>query len=290
MEIICTIIVTYNRVHTLEQSLTRIMHQRFRPSRIVVVDNNSSDGTEEYVRKVQLHDHRVDYLRIDDNIGYAGGIARGMLYASKKCRYDYYWVMDDDTLYGTSALGQLVNAMRHADFGIVGLTGSNIRFGIKKPIPGDKLLQPADYVLIDGALIKGDVVQEIGVPYEKFFMMCEDHEYCKRIKREGYRIGILGNVENKRLYLGGAGKFTRSTLWRSYYQSRNHILILKEYFTLPDLLGFMFWHTKLMIAAAVFAPDRLKRLKMRMLGLWHGILGIAGKTLDPGTLKFYKHS
>ena len=41
------------------------------------------------------------------------------------------------------------------------------------------------------------------------------------------------------------------------------------------------------VAAALFAPDRGKRVKFRLMGIWHGLMGIGGKTLDPNTLKFY---
>jgi hypothetical protein len=42
------------------------------------------------------------------------------------------------------------------------------------------------------------------------------------------------------------------------------------------------------MAAAIYAPDRFKRVKFRLLGIWHGIKGVSGRTLDPGTLEFVK--
>jgi len=77
-------------------------------------------------------------------------------------------------------------------------------------------------------------------------------------------------------------------LWRGYYSARNHLLILKQYFSFPNLLSYIIFQSKYLIVAAVLAPDRFKRVKFRLLGIWHGIRGMGGRTLDPGTLKFVK--
>jgi rhamnopyranosyl-N-acetylglucosaminyl-diphospho-decaprenol beta-1,3/1,4-galactofuranosyltransferase len=64
------------------------------------------------------------------------------------------------------------------------------------------------------------------------------------------------------------------------------MLILKQYFSLKRLLEYTFLQSKLLIGAAVFAPDRFQRVKLRMTGIWHGIRGVEGKTLDPKSLTF----
>jgi GT2 family glycosyltransferase len=84
-------------------------------------------------------------------------------------------------------------------------------------------LQPADYVMIDGAIVKANAVRAIGPVSDMFFMMCEDQEYCMRLKKHGYTIGVLKNGADNRLFMGGGGRFTNSTLWRGYYSARNHL-------------------------------------------------------------------
>jgi hypothetical protein len=64
------------------------------------------------------------------------------------------------------------------------------------------------------------------------------------------------------------------------------VFILKEYFSLLDLFSYIGLQIKLLAAAALLAPDRFKRVRLRLLGIWHGIRGVYGKTLDPATLKF----
>jgi rhamnopyranosyl-N-acetylglucosaminyl-diphospho-decaprenol beta-1,3/1,4-galactofuranosyltransferase len=75
-------------------------------------------------------------------------------------------------------------------------------------------------------------------------------------------------------------------LWRGYYSARNHVFILKKHFSFTDLVGLTYHQAKLLLTAAVLAPDRFQRVKLRLIGIWHGIRGVGGKTLDPGTMKF----
>jgi GT2 family glycosyltransferase len=281
---VCAIIVTYNRLETLKTALAHILAQTVPPAAIVVVDNNSTDGTKDYLASVQ--NDTVRCLFMNSNEGPAGGICHGMEYGLKLKEFDYFWILDDDTFYEKNALSELINTIDSSGFTMLGLHGGNIKLGKKIPVSASIRLQPADYVMIDGAIIKAEAIRTIGPVNEKFFMMCEDHEYCLRLKKHGYSIGILKNGTDNRLYMGGGGKFTRSTLWRGYYAARNHTLILKQYFSVAGLFGYLHLQVKLLVVAAVMAPDRAQRVKLRLLGIWHGLKGVYGKTLDPGTLKF----
>ncbi|HUP11731.1 MAG TPA: hypothetical protein VM187_05955, partial [Niastella sp.] len=104
--------------------------------------------------------------------------------------------------------------------------------------------------------------------------------------RNGFRIGVLKNGADDRQLLGGGGQFTKATLWRGYYSARNHTFIIKKHFSYLELVGYVFHQAKLLFTAAILAPDRFRRVKFRLLGIWHGIKGIGGRTLDPATLEF----
>ena len=285
MHSVCAVIVTFNRLETLKTALAHILDQTVKPETIIIVDNKSSDGTQEYLKTFENHD-TIKCLYMESNLGSAGAISNAMKYGMTLKEYDYFWVLDDDTFYEKNALMELIESIENSNFAMIGLHGALIRFGKKRPVkPGIKL-QQADYALIDGALIKSKAIRVAGPVSEKFFMMCDDHEYCMRLKKHGFTIGVLKSGADNRLYLGGQGKFTRATLWRGYYSARNHMLIIKDYFSFINLLGYILLQIKLLVAALIYAPDRFKRIKFRLLGIWHGIRGIGGRTLDPGTLQF----
>jgi rhamnopyranosyl-N-acetylglucosaminyl-diphospho-decaprenol beta-1,3/1,4-galactofuranosyltransferase len=282
---VCAVIVTYNRMDVLKKALDHIFAQTIQPATVIIVDNNSSDGTRSYLNTFK-NNKQVKSLLLENNIGYAGGIAQGILYALSFSKYDYFWIMDDDSFHAKNTLEELIVNIEKTDYSMIGLSGFNIRLGNKVKSKSPAKLHDIDYALIDGALVRAEAIQKVGVPSEKFFMMCEDHEYCFRLKRADLKIGVLNLGSTERLYLGGGGRFTKSTLWRGYYQSRNHILILREYFSFMNLFGFILKQIKMIIAAAVFAPDRVKRVKLRLLGIYHGLKGVEGKTLDPASMQF----
>jgi GT2 family glycosyltransferase len=284
-ENVCVVIVTYNRLDTLKTALDHILAQTVTPAAILVVDNNSTDGTIQFLHTLKDRPS-IHCLYLPTNTGSAGAIAHAMKVGLTLGTFDYFWILDDDTFYEKNALRELLDHISTSDFDLLGLHGAHIRFGKKRPLDPQQKLQAADYALIDGALIKRAAIEKAGVVDEKFFMMCDDHEYCMRLKKHGCKIGVLQSGTDNRLYLGGQGRFTRATLWRGYYSSRNHLLIIKQYFSLTNLLGYVFLQGKLIIAAAIWAPDRFQRVKLRLVGIWHGLRGIGGKTLDPQTLRF----
>lgn len=61
---ISVIIPTYNRAALIEPTLTSIVNQTLPPKEIIVVDDGSTDSTEEVVRRFG---RRVNYLRIDNS-------------------------------------------------------------------------------------------------------------------------------------------------------------------------------------------------------------------------------
>jgi rhamnopyranosyl-N-acetylglucosaminyl-diphospho-decaprenol beta-1,3/1,4-galactofuranosyltransferase len=282
---VCAIVVTFNRLETLKTAVAHILAQTVPPAEIVIVDNNSTDGTIEYLQSVNGKD-RIRCIFMESNTGSAGAIAKAMTYGLAKDAFDYFWILDDDTFYAPNALKDLIENIEQTQFVMLGLHGANFKFGAKVHADPNIRLQEIDYAMIDGAIIKAEVVKKLGPLCEEFFMMCDDQEYSIRIRRHGYKIGVLKNGADDRQLLGGGGQFTKATLWRNYYSARNHTFIIKKHFSFIEFIAYTYHQAKLLLTAALLAPDRFKRVKFRLLGIWHGIRGIGGRTLDPGTLKF----
>jgi len=282
---VCAIVVTYNRLETLKTAIAHILAQTVPPTEIVIVDNNSTDGTKEYLQTLQGKNN-IYCIYMESNTGSAGAIAKAMTYGLTRNAYDYFWILDDDTFYAPNALKDLVESIEQTEFVMLGLHGANFKMGAKVHADPNVRLQEIDYAMIDGAIIKADVVRQLGPLCEEFFMMCDDQEYSIRIRRAGFRIGVLKNGADDRQLLGGGGQFTKATLWRNYYSARNHTFIIKKHFSFVEFMAYMYHQVKLLLTAAILAPDRFRRVKFRLLGIWHGIRGIGGRTLDPGTLQF----
>ena len=70
---IVAVVVTWNRRELLRESLAAVQAQTLQPARVVVVDNASTDGTEELLRDEYAH---LEVVRLTRNTGGAGGSRR----------------------------------------------------------------------------------------------------------------------------------------------------------------------------------------------------------------------
>uniref|UniRef100_A0A7V4KF35 Glycosyltransferase n=1 Tax=Fervidobacterium pennivorans TaxID=93466 RepID=A0A7V4KF35_FERPE len=120
MESVCAVVVTYNRKSLLIECLEALRTQTRPVQGIVILDNNSTDGTPElllergYISELPPNEltepweHfrlvsnyldkesiKVHYVRMSENTGGAGGFHHGVRIAFEN-NYDWIWVMDDD--------------------------------------------------------------------------------------------------------------------------------------------------------------------------------------------------
>jgi GT2 family glycosyltransferase len=129
-----------------------------------------------------------------------------------------------------------------------------------------------------GALISMDMVTEIGVPVGDYFLMMEEYEYCLRAIRAGFRHYALPVELLVPLEAEPPGRYPP---WRGYYQVRNHLAMALERRSPGELLWFVIVQGKYLVGA-VRGRDRVgERLRLRLLGGWHALRGVTGKTIDP---------
>ena len=93
-------LVTYNRADKLEKTFEQIFapNSPIKDFDISVLDNNSTDGTVEIIKKYQQRFKNLKHLRHRRNIGANANIARAYEEANK----DYVWILSDDDNYDFS--------------------------------------------------------------------------------------------------------------------------------------------------------------------------------------------
>jgi glycosyltransferase involved in cell wall biosynthesis len=90
---ITVVIPTYNRAYLLKKAIESVLQQTFQSFEIIIIDDNSSDNTEQIVH--QFSDQRIQYIRNAKNEGAAAARNIGILHASGK----YIAFLDDDDLW-----------------------------------------------------------------------------------------------------------------------------------------------------------------------------------------------
>jgi len=261
-EKVSIIIVTYNGLPFLKKCLPTIFYQTYQNIEIIIVDNNSSDGTAEYMNQ---HYPKITVIKNEKNEGFAKANNIGVDNATG----EFVFLLNNDTELFPDAVERLVHAYKPRSI----LTAYQIstrakhlpgRVGSGVDIFGYPYFDHANpkrtrLFYADGAamfLTKNDFLS-IGGFDEKLYMFQEDIDFSWRARIMGYN--ILGVSEAKLYhYYGGtatlkADKKTGYTTsyFRRYLNERNVIRnILKNYslpFLLPVLIILIMLHTIEMI-------------------------------------------
>lgn len=89
---ISVIIPTYNRMKTLPRAIKSVLNQTYQNIELIIVDDGSTDGTEEYIAGLQ--DSRITYVKNEKNLGPSATRNKGAQIA--KGEYIAFQDSDDD--------------------------------------------------------------------------------------------------------------------------------------------------------------------------------------------------
>jgi len=93
---VSVIIPTYNRAELLPRAIQSVLNQTFQDFEIIVVDDSSTDNTEEVIKEFQEQDKRIKYIKHDKNKG--GSAARNTGIKVAQGEYIAFQDSDDEWL------------------------------------------------------------------------------------------------------------------------------------------------------------------------------------------------
>lgn len=100
-------ISTLNRAEFLRATLAKIIPQITNGCEVLVVDNASTDNTQDVVTDFTRGDSRLRYIRQRDDLGLDGNFDR----AVELARGDYCWLMSDDDLFKPGAIAAVLKVL-----------------------------------------------------------------------------------------------------------------------------------------------------------------------------------
>ncbi|MDO9235370.1 MAG: glycosyltransferase family 2 protein [Aquabacterium sp.] len=250
---VSVIIVNYNGLAFLQPCLDAL-HNAFLPHthEVIVVDNASADGSQALLR--QRTD--IQYIELTTNTGFTGGNNVGAGAASG----EILLLLNNDTRL-ESSLAPLIDKAREQG---VGVAGCQLRYGdgrtqfsfglehspwrlilswlgLEKrhamPSVFRRLETDASLYLrshdnvpwVSGAVLATPRIlwQQLGGFDERFFMYCEDVDYCRRARLRGLRVAYV--AESLVTHFEGAGKawIGPAALLRS---TRSYVIYLQKHF------------------------------------------------------------
>lgn len=240
MEQVSAVVVTFNRLEKLKTVVASIEAQTNAPTRLIVVDNASSDGTAEYLRSLTTS-IPLEIVSLPTNTGGAGGFSAGMERGYERGA-DFVWIMDDDCYAKPDALEKL-----HAGFAAaVDELGGDVPFAcslvkyidgsiceMNNPVPtwdwGRLISKGQESVMVKSCsfvsvLIPRWVIEKHGLPYSEYFIWFDDHEYTLRVTRVCPGVQVLDSVavhdmgDNKGVNFG---LIDDANAWKFAYGVRN---------------------------------------------------------------------
>jgi glycosyltransferase involved in cell wall biosynthesis len=106
--LVSVIVPTYNRAASIETAVGSVLEQSFTDLEVLVVDDASTDDTEELVRGIG--DERVGYYRLPANRGQAAARNEGLRHA----RGELFAFLDSDDRWAPEKLDRFMSVLRDA--------------------------------------------------------------------------------------------------------------------------------------------------------------------------------
>jgi len=297
---VCAVVVTYNRKALLEKCLKALLNQTRPLDEIIVVDNASTDGTNDFVKE---HFPSISYIRQAENMGGAGGFHEGMKVAYEK-GHDWIWVMDDDAIPTADALEKLTSFPLINEHNVYSLASAVLKQDgsisivhrrlfhkkeMKEEVIGvdkyDESCFETDTASFVGLLVSRKAIKEVGLPIAEFFIYNDDVEYSLRIREKGIiltvpssRIIHLQNWEDSK-----KSQLRQSALsWKDYYAIRNSFYVRLKY----GKPGPKYYANVLLLTVfsiltiLIFRRSRYESIKVVVRGTLDGLHGKLGRNRD----------
>ncbi len=262
---VSVILVSYNTKEYTSECIKSVFdHTQNLDFEIIVVDNDSKDGSCEMITKSFP---QVKLIKNETNMGF--GAANNI--AIKQCNGKYVLCLNTDTILVNDAINKLFEHMEKAENINVGVCGGLLlnekmepgmsyfpfptTFNsnaiawflkrVKKYCFKSKPNNDKNIDAISGADIffRKSVLDEVGYFDENFFMYFEEADLCKRIQKAGYHISFV--PEAKIIHFGEKSSIS---YWHNLKQRvKSKYLFIRKHSSLLNVylmkLSFIFLHT-----------------------------------------------
>lgn len=292
--LVCIIILNWNSGQDTLACIESLKITTYSNSRVVVVDNASTDGSPE---KIGQEFPEVGLIRNQENLGYTGGNNTGIEHAMSHGA-DYVWLLNSDTVIAPYCLDHLVKrAEERATAGLFSPVvyyveqPKRIQFAeehvslsnMEKSSGGYWEIKPGEKVvdLLPGTaiLIKRAVIEKIGLLQDELFAYWEDTDYCIRAAKAGFENVVVESaaVYHKHQLRAEDGSWKSPHFY--YYMLRNKILLGRYHFEGKWERYRYFLHC-ILKAADIIGNMKPEYTRFYLNGLWHGLNGVTGPMRD----------
>lgn len=241
--LVSVIVVTLDNSVLLEKCLKSLKSQSYKNLEVICVDNGSKENIKSVLDAVYPG---CIYIRLEENLGFAGGNNEGF----KKASGEYLalinndavaspgWiesmaaVLDNDPEVGQAASiivdGNDPQALDSIGLGIA-FDGMSRQVHKGEPVP--ELKEPKPVLVASGCacMYRAAALKEVGFFDDDFFAYCEDTDLGLRLRFAGWKAAAAPGAVVTHFYSRTLGKYSRDKL---FLVERNHFWVVVKNFPL----------------------------------------------------------
>lgn len=191
---------------------------------VIIVDNTPKEEKRDIARLESLH---CVVIKTGKNLGYAGGMNKGIQFALSKGA-DWVVLCNDDLTISSKVIVNWNVKLKDSPPGLAGpFSGvlDPVRFTTMYPIDWTKVETRPRYLSGSFLAIHKDVFKKIGLFYEPYFIYYEDVEYCIRAGKVGFP---LTQITLPSMRHNDGTTFGKGNFLHEYYMARNHLLFVQR--------------------------------------------------------------
>lgn len=232
-------------------SLQKITYLNYK---IIVVDNGSVN--EDYLR-LRNYFPNIELVRSESNLGFSGGNNLGIKYALKQ-NPDYILLLNNDTTVNPDFIEKSIDIFdKYTKVGIVSpiiyyysnpnkvwSAGGKINrlrgSGVNTTCICDPFVSEFEVNFVSGCcmLIKTEVLNQVGLFDDNYFLYAEDTDLCIRTINAGYKIFV--SQAAKIYHKVSQSSASKTSALPVYYTTRNRLYFTKKNFPSFYLLTLLY--------------------------------------------------
>lgn len=202
------------------------------------------DNSENINRNIVSQINKIEgtrYIWMKKNCGIAAALNIGISLAIKE-GYEWLLTMDQDSVFHEKLLDEYRRYIMENDTRLVAILAPQYRTPRKK-VKNRTGYDEIYWTMQSANLLNLNIVIQLGLYKETYFIDCVDYEYCLRVKKNGYKIvrcneAILihnpGITKCKKIAFLNL-KYGYAVPIRIYYQIRNSLYMFNEYHNIKSL-------------------------------------------------------
>jgi len=282
------VILTWNDFENTKECVYSVLSLDYEPLHVNIIDNGSKQIYTEQINEEFSELENVSIHTLNENLGFSGG----MNYGIQRCldKAHYIWILNNDVIVPS-------------DFNLVEILDEyeNIKSpGLLSPevlIPNSHetwlettsinyftgkighsetneqgLIQP-DYVPLCSAIIRENVIRDLGKIPENYFLYYEDVDYSLECDSEGF-----SNYIDRNQYVFHHGERSTGGEIQCYYTTRNHIYFIRKNSDKFYTTAYIYYLIKFLIKFMYYViTGKFKSATASVQGLFDAIRGRKGK-------------